>query len=811
MNIIKYLTTIVSLAFAINAFSQTLSSSAENARSDRSNYVVKFYEPGLLYYTGGVNNIESTSPQHNNSNTFEARSEATKAYGAHLNSLKQSKLTVITNAIGTNFKTIYHYKAMYHGLMLSLTSQEVSALKNLAEIKSVEKEPVYDLVTESGPKWINADQIWDGTAVPFTGLPNKGEGIVVGVVDTGINSDHPSYAATGPDDGYVHTNPLGSGNFVGHCIGGNNDGLPAPNAEITCNNKLIGAWAFTNGTDTDAPEDNNGHGSHTAGTAAGNFWSGPFFDGGTQMAINLPQISGVAPHANIIAYDVCETSTCSATSAGIDRAIQDGVNVINFSISGGNSPWFDNDRQFLDAVNAGIFVAASAGNTRAENTNPIADVNHKGPWLMTVAASTHDRNGNRELVNMSGGTSPPADIAGQSNTEGYGPALVVYAGDFSNGDADPEQCLNPFPNNTWTNGEIVVCDRGAIARVAKGVNVLAGGAGGLILGNIAGGATTEVADFHVLPSIHMNAAKADQVRAWLTTGSNHMATIVNTGSGAGTVGDILADFSLRGPNLTIDVTKPNITAPGVSIFAPFNNDPNTPIGSAELGNISGTSMSSPHMAGVGALMKAVQPTWTVSEINSAIQMTADETGRKEDNVTPVDPDDLGSGRVDLSVAAQAGLVMDETFANYLAANPSTGGDPKTLNIPSVRNSTCGASCNWSRTLKDTLGIETRWTVSAVTDGTFTLNVQPTSFVINEVAVPPNPDVIFKNGFDEPLVIVPVTNQTLTITASNVPTTATGMSFGKVVLTEINGLSPPLHITVSANQSLPYGGTPPPDS
>ncbi len=773
--------------------------------AEKFNYVVKFYDQGLLYYSGGINNIESTSPQVNKTKKFEARSAEVQAYSSYLNTVKNARETEIKSAIGSDYRMVYHYKAMYHGMMLHISEEQAEVIKNLPNISSVIKEPIYHINTERGPKWINANQIWDGSAVPITGIPNQGEGITIGVLDTGINTDHPSFAAIGPDDGYVHVNPLGNGNFVGHCVGGNNDGIAPPNAEVVCNNKLIGAWAFTLATDTDAPEDNNGHGSHTAGTAGGNFFSGPFFQPATASNIAFPQISGVAPHANIIAYDICEANTCSASSAGIDRAIQDGVDVINFSISGGNFPWNDNDRQFLDAVNAGIFVAASAGNTRAGNSNPIADVSHKGPWLMSVAASTHDRNGNRELTNMTGGVSPPPELAGQSNTGNYGPETIVYAGNFANGDADPEQCLNPFPPGTWTNGEIVVCDRGAIARVEKGANILAGGAGGLILGNIGGGATSEVADFHVLPAIHMDAAKADQVRTWLSTGSGHIGQIVNSGVGAATAGDILAGFSLRGPNLTFDVTKPNITAPGVTIFAPVSTDGATPTGFGEIGAISGTSMSGPHLAGVGALMKAAQPTWTVSEINSAIQMTADETGRKEDNTTPVDIDDVGNGRADLAFAAQAGLVMDETFANYLAANPATGGDPKTLNLPSVRDSTCGVSCQWTRTLTNKLPSGSEWTVTTETDGTFTLAVLPTTFTIDAFGL----GVIFNNGFED-VGTTPNTLQMITITATGVPTNPTGMSFGNIILTEINGLSPPLHISVSVNQELPFGGTPPPD-
>ena len=803
--IMKYLNKFLILTLILLfTYQNSLADIAGLSLGDKSNYVVKFYDAGLLYYTGEINGMEATSPKFLHSNKFQAHSPAVKAYSSFLKAEKNIRYNEIKSVIGNNHKLLYHYQAMYHGLLMNLTQEQAQLIKLLPNIKSVNKEPVYEIDLERGPKWINANQIWDGSAVPITGLPNKGEGILIGDIDTGINTDHPFFAEVGPADGYVHINPLGAGNFVGHCIGGNNDGIPPPNAEVQCNNKLIGAWAFDVG-DAEAPEDNNGHGSHTAGTVAGNFWDGPFFNPSTQSNVVLPQVSGVAPHANIIAYDVCSSNTCGATTAGIDRAILDGVDVINFSISGGNSPWVDNDRNFLDAVNAGIFVAASAGNTRANNSNPVADTNHLGPWLMTVAASTHDRNGNRELTNFSGGdTSITPSFDGQSNTIGYGPAAIVYAGDFANGDPDPEQCLNPFPADTWTNGEIVLCDRGAIARVTKGANVLAGGAGGFILGNVTGGTDSEVADFHVLPGIHINTAKADEVRTWLSTGAGHMGEIVNSNSGAGTSGDVLAGFSLRGPNLSFDVTKPNITAPGVTIFSSVSNDPNTPMGAAELSTISGTSMSSPHMAGAGALMKAVQPNWTVSEINSAIQMTADKTGRKEDNTTPVDPDDVGSGRVDLALAASAGLVMDETFDNYVNANPNMGGDPKTLNIPSVRNSTCGASCSWTRVFTNKLDVSTNWTVTTSTDGTFALSVVPSSFAVNLT------DEIFINGFEAAVRAHIESLQSIVITASGVPMNPTGMSFGEIILTETNGLSPDLHITVSVNQALPFGGTPPPD-
>ncbi len=772
------------------------------------NYVIKFSEDGLLYYNGGLDNLKATNPKlTKNHKKFNARSPASKAYSNHLKTVKQDRMEEIKTAIGSNKRESYHYKAMYHGVMMRLSEDEAAQIKNLPNIKSVAKEPVYELDTERGPRWIKAHEIWEGTAVPTNAFPGEGAGLIVGVIDTGINTDHPSFAEVGPADGYVHVNPFGDGNFVGHCIGGDNDGLPPPNdppnPEVPCNNKLIGAWGLENG-DLAAPEDSNGHGSHTASTAAGNHWAGPFFEGNANANILLDQISGVAPHANIIAYDVCEAS-CFSTSAGIDRAILDGVDVINFSISGGNVPWSDNDRLFLDAVNADIFVAASAGNTRDTNPNPIADTSHDGPWVMTVANSTHDRDGSRITGSFVGGdTTAPADTAGQSNTGNFGPANIVYAGDFVNpGETEPEQCLNPFPAGTWTNGEIVVCDRGAIARVAKGANVLAGGAGGLILANIDGGAASVVADFHVLPGIHVDNISGNAIKAWLASGAGHMGEIINmsTSGGNPAVADVISGSSLRGPNLSFDVTKPSITAPGTSIAAAFNNNPNTLDGSAEIGIISGTSMSGPHIAGSGALMKGAHPNWSVPEIKSAIMMTADRTGRKEDNATPTDHDDVGSGRVDLSKAAMVGLVMDESFDNFLAANPATGGDPMTLNLPSVRNSTCGASCSWTRTLKHKLNADSNWTLSTETDGTFTLEVSPTNFAMT------SNDVIYGDGFDNSPLVTSMP-QEITITATGVPTVAEGMAFGYVILSDDSGLTPDLHITVSVNQELPYGGTPP---
>lgn len=771
-----------------------LVSSAASVHAQQSSraWVVEFTEPGLLENRGQMQGFKATAPAFGEK--LDSRSPASQTYIAFLSSLKDVRLGEMQSLLGRALKPRHHYRAIRHGLLLDLSDAEATALRSVEGVASVTPEPVYEIDTDRGPTFIGATTIWDGSNVP-NGLPHQGEGLIIGSIDTGVNSDHPAFAEVGPIDGYVHQNPFGDGNFVGHCVGSPDAGS-APNAPITCNNKLIGAWMFANaGADADGPEDNNGHGTHTASTAAGNIQNGPFWDGGTQSAIDPGQISGVAPHANVISYDVCESNTCSATTAGIDQAILDGVDAINFSISGGNSPWVDNDRNFLTAVSTGIYVAASAGNTRQDNPTPEGDVNHLGPWVMTVANSSHDRNSVAMLTNMSGGTSAPADMTGSSLTGSLANSPVVYAGDFSNGDPDPEQCLNPFPAGTWTNDEIVLCDRGQIARVLKGVHAAAGGAGGLILANVDGGADSVVGDFHVVPGIHVDAPDGNMLRAWLASGSGHTAAIMGPAGSGGNpaVADIINGSSLRGPNLSFDVTKPDITGPGTSVMAAFANDANTPAGSSEVSFLSGTSMSSPHLAGSGALVMQVHPDWTISEVKSAIQLTAVQTTRLEDGVTLASADVVGNGRAELTRAALSGLVMDETIANYLAANPATGGDPATLNIPSMRSTSCSPTCSWTRTVRNTLDTGSEWNVAGNGNG-FTVNVTPTNF-----SLLPG-DVLFSDGSEVGAAAVS-SFQTLTITADGVGSGDT-MAFGDVVLTEATAQAPNALLTVAVSETLP---------
>jgi len=661
-------------------------------------YLVDFPEPPLARYRGGVTGLEATNPQIRGEVRLDPRAPRSLAYLDHLDQQQTLHLDQVTAALGREPEVLFRYRAARNGVAVRISQAEAQRLTSVPGVVAVTPDVIVERHTDAGPSWIGAPTVWDGSSTGGLGA-TQGEGVIVGVIDGGTNYDHPSFGETG-DDGHTHVNPLPG--FLGWCDPGNPDFDPS----LPCNGKLIGLWDYADAAfgEADGPNDDTGHGSHVASTAVGN-------------VLDFPAVSGVAPHAHLVGYDIASGGTGSLATicAASDQAILDGVHVLNNSFSmGGISPWSGGatDRCFLDAVAAGIFVAVSAG-----NAGPGAStVDHSGPWVTTVGSSTHHRvtheNG---VINMSGGSSPPADVTGDSRTvDPLGPAPVVYAGDFSNGDADPEQCLNPFPPGTWTSGEIVVCDRGSIARVLKCQNVADGGAAGCILANVAGSGDP-VADAHLIPASHVDLAEGDAIRSWLASGSGHMAELTASSIVLDpAAGDVMSGFSSRGPvspGLSNDVIKPDVTNPGDTIFAAANDDFIAGFTGLEFQFLSGTSMSSPHTAGSAALVAALHPGWSAPEIKSALMMTAKVDGVFDTGgVTPADPFDMGAGRVDLTRAARAGLVLDETDANFLAADPAMGGEPRELNIASYQNSACTGGCTFERTFRSTSASPVTWTI-----------------------------------------------------------------------------------------------------
>ncbi len=549
-------------------------------------YIITLNNPALANYQGGIRDLAPTSIEATGAAKLDVNSPEAQAYRAFLAEKRAEFMQRAEERLNRRPEIGYIYDVVLNGLTLKLTASEAEVVKTVAGVKFVEPRQVRQLDTDRGPRWIGAASAWG--AAPKCEGGNCGEGIIIGVVDTGINMDHPSFADIG-SDGYDHTNPLGSGNYKGWC----NPSNPNYNASYKCNDKLIGVYSYPN-SDMN-PEDLEGHGSHTASTAGGNRLYNVLLD---EPTIDLTfDISGVAPHANIIAYDACSTGGCNNDDlvAALNQAATDGVDALNYSISGsGQSPWVATDEQaFLGLRNAGAFVSASAGNSGPS----AATVAHGSPWVTTTAASTHDRALVNAAINLTSSNGPLADIYGRSVTSGLAAAPIVYAGNVKSNPL----CLSGMWNASDLAGKLVVCDRGNNARVDKAVSVQAAGGVGMILVNAASNGDEEIGDAYVIPGVHITYSEGVTLKNWLATGTGHQGGIRGTTKDIqNNNGDVMAAFSSRGQNNQVpDLIKPDMTAPGVDILAAWATLQGEPVPEFEI--ISGTSMSSPHMAGAGAL------------------------------------------------------------------------------------------------------------------------------------------------------------------------------------------------------------------
>ncbi|MFK7886461.1 MAG: S8 family serine peptidase, partial [Gammaproteobacteria bacterium] len=687
----------------------------EKGLSGEHRYIVQLADAPLATYRGGVAGLRATSidaslnERGQRDRKLNTKSAAARAYVSHLDRQQASFMQAARTATGRELKTEHTYTRSFNGVSVPMTQQDAMEVAKLPGVVRVTRDTEHALDTDRGPEFIGATTIWDGSALEGIGVAGtQGEGMLVGIIDSGINGDHPAFKAVG-GDGYEHTNPFGDGVFMGECF---------DTPDLVCNNKLVGRYNMV--ASADSSEDEDGHGSHVASTAVGNVLGGvPLPDAeGNPLDYSLGSMSGVAPHANLVAFRVCNPLCAGADIiAAIDIAIDLGIDVLNHSIgSAGGSPWNDpKSLSFKGARAAGISMANSAGNSGSNAAGYApgsAASTGGGPWSSSIAASTHDRSFPAKTISFGGAPGAPADASGRSITGGY-TGRIVYAGDYDNPNdpgGDPAQCLQPFPAGTFDGDEIVLCDRGAIARTLKGVHVRDGGAAGFVLCNVDGGAAFLADDPHVVPGIQISAESCGPVREWLASGTGHVATIDATGTPVADVdaGDQMAGFSSRGPYTDFDWLVPSVTAPGVAIFAGFRNG-------EEYAFLQGTSMSSPHVAGSLTLVKAVQPDWTDEEVLSALIMTGSDNVREavdpnefEGELRMADPFDYGGGRVQLQHAANVGIVLDETDAAYDAANPALGGDPRTLNMPYLYDQECLGACSFTRTLH------------IVRDGTYTM-------------------------------------------------------------------------------------------
>ena len=659
-----------------------------DAAAKADSFTVQLTEPSLATYEGD-NAIFAAAPR-DESGKIAVNSPEAIAYLQHLNANMDSFIAKAESLLGRDLEVLYRYDYVLNGFSARMNLEEAALLRKQPGVREVFVDDVYYLDTDVSPEFIGIDQVWDGSTVP-TGTGAKGAGTIVGVIDTGINMSHPSFAETTPLDPYVYVNPYGEGVYKGLCASD-------PVGHV-CNDKLLGVYDYVTGGDGHDTED---HGSHTASTSAGNRISVNY--GGAQVVI-----SGMAPNAQIIAYKVCSSTGCptNASTAAVNQAIADGVDVLNFSIgpTGGpaRSPWTDStELAFLEAFRVGITTATSAG-----NSGPADSTIYKlPPWALVTGNTQHGRIFGYP-VTINPGSDDLGSIALPASSD-LAPALttnltgldLVWGGSSDN----LLGCAAWAPGSL--TGKVGIVKRGTCSFKDK-LQFMhdAGAVFGLVYNNAPGAPIIMGTETGSVPMPGAMISLEDGLLMEAVAGDPMTVTILSDLI-SGTRpdwGDIMADSSSRGPITNFEMLEPDLVAPGTNILAAYS-------GPGEIDLMSGTSMASPHVAGSAAVMRSQFPDWSPAAIRSAIIMTALAGTSVDYDLSPVTPFVYGNGRIDMSKAALAGLVMEVSYAEYVAANPAVGGDIRTLNIPSYQNSNCLGGCTFTRTLKNVAGVDTDYTI-----------------------------------------------------------------------------------------------------
>ncbi len=486
-------------------------------------YVVFMEGLPAVAYDGADAKFPATKPAEGAK--IDVGSNAVTAYTDALTARQNSALA----AAGIDeIVKVHEYTVAFNGFSALLTAEQAAAL---------EKSPGVALVMEDDFRYKETDNsgTFLGLDVPGAAYSKgiNGEDVVVGVIDTGIWPEHPSFA----DDGsYSHLPGFGSI----PCEFGNTAHNP-DDAPFECNNKLIGARQMlatyravigAEANEFDSARDDDGHGSHTASTAAGNYGVPASIFG-----IDRGMITGVAYRARVIAYKGLGElgGFGSDLAAAIDQAVADGVDVINYSIGGGPSLNGADDIAFLFAADAGVFAATSGGNS-GPGAGTIGGPGSV-PWITTVGASTQNR-----TFQGSASSSDGWEFFGASVTASTAELPLVNGADYGN-----ELCLPSVAFTGDITGKIVLCKRGASDRVEKSLAVYLSGGAGTILYN-ASDPDSIVTDNHWTPAVHISNADGMVIADYIAATADPVAQI-NGGVFTPIDAPWMAAFSSRGPQL----------------------------------------------------------------------------------------------------------------------------------------------------------------------------------------------------------------------------------------------------------------------
>lgn len=727
-------------ALGLALLALVLPASATAKAPEIQNYVVRLAAPPVASYAGGTAGLPATSPRALGARSLDLRSSAVARYRSHLDGLERRALDRVP---GPAPDVAYEYRLAFPGFSATLDARQAAQLRAAPEVASVEVAQIDtldegdDVLGGSDPltPWLGGDSaswlrltaptgedgggLWSRIGSP-TSARGPGAGMVIAVLDGGVMETNPSFAAT-PGGGAYLGEPFGPkpASYTGACT--------ITGVFTGCSDKIVGASFFVDGIrttstlaaseGTPSARDVAGHGSHTASTAAGNY--GVRTLGGTTAAI-----SGIAPRAQIGVYKVCWLTTqqpqggCSAadTIAAIERAVQDGADVITHSITGGTAMGSPKALAFLGAYDAGVFVSTSAGNTGAAAGTMTAT---PSPWTTVVGASTTNRRFSGTLTVTQNGA---GTFTGLTRTRGLPSSPLVDAEDTAIAGTQPSvsrYCPPGSLDPAKVAGKLVICLRGSgVARLDKARTVQDAGGVGMVLANETD-AEQLIADPYAIPAL--NITRADGATLKSAVGANGSVAALTVKRDAAVPADgatpRIAGFSSRGPYPTaVDLPGPAVTAPGVNVLAAVASGP------AAWDFDSGTSMSTPIVGGTALLLAQRHPKWTPEQIGSALALTASPV-KLEAGDGVADATKAGAGQIDPQRADDPGLVVTPTRASLqrLLTDPDGAGG---LNLPAVLSWEGGGRKSASRRFTSVDDAAHTWTIGADAAAGTTLTTNP---------------------------------------------------------------------------------------
>eukprot|EP00250_Pteridium_aquilinum_P022052 c25293_g1_i2 orf=664-3051(-) len=610
---------------------------------------------------------------------------------------------LLANAVGgkenAHGRLVYSYEHFINGFSAFMEPHHASALSAMPGVVSVFPNRAHQLHTTRSWEFLGLQH--PSGAVSEESLwtkSNYGDDVIIGLMDTGVWPESESFTDSG-------LGPIPA-RWKGTCEIGANF------TTANCNRKLIGARHFIKGYEAAngalnvsstgdflSARDKEGHGTHTASTSGGSFVQGANIFGFANGTAK-----GGAPRARVAVYKVCWPGGCYDADilAAFDAGIQDGVDVFSLSLGSG-PPLVD---YFADAIAIGSFHAVSSGKVvvcSAGNDGPTpASVANVAPWIITVAASSMDRDFPAATLLGDGFNYTGDSLSETRLTKASYP--LVFSGDVHLPSANISAgrlCFRGSLDPQKVKGKIVACMRGVNPRVEKGSVVKQAGGAGLLLLNQLSDADEVVSDPHVLPATHVNAADAiailtyiNQSRSSATAFINYPTTLLNAKPAPR-----MASFSSQGPNsLNPDILKPDITAPGLNILAAWTQASAPTADSTDhrvvkYNVISGTSMSCPHVAGTVALLRALHPMWSAAAIKSALMTSATHHDNamqtiRNGSLDKATPFNYGAGHVNPNAAADPGLLYDASPKDYFLFICSLGYNQSALANLTGNNLTC---------------------------------------------------------------------------------------------------------------------------